>query len=515
VQRLLGVGYFPVELPPPFTTAGFAALVAGDAELPLKAHGDTLTAQPMEHNLARFGFVRRTLGIPNPLLQARLAQTVAKRWDDLIGLCKSRLSVNHPVARADGPRAIERSALPGSMASARAAKLATSRFVLRTDVLRFYPSIYSHSLAWAIHGKEEAKRNRADKTLLGNLIDRRVRAGQDGQTMGIPIGPDTSLLLAEILLAAVDGRLRHLSRRRRLPRGFRYVDDYELGFATRAEAEDTLFALQAALGEYELEINAEKTRIAEGPLELEAEWVRRLRERSIRKRQDTQEQDLVSYFSLAFEFYARFPEAHVIQYALGRLAYESLHPGNWALVQALLVHCMQVDSSTVPLVVQALARNAAAGREIDRRLLDEGINAVIQRHAPLGQGSEVAWALWGLLAFKTPLSRKSAAAVVTVDDAVVALLALHAESLGLVEGLDKQRWLAKAEAEELYGSSWLLAYEAPVRGWLPSEHDHVAADPFFGYLRRAGVHFYDADAAALTAAPPAQAAPEPEAAEGY
>jgi hypothetical protein len=46
---------------------------------------------------------------------------------------------------------------------------------------------------------------------------------------------------------------------------------------------------------------------------------------------------------------------------------------------------------------------------------------------------------------------------------------------------------------ELYGSHWLLAYEANVKGWLPSGRsgDHVNNDSNFGQLKAAGVSFYD------------------------
>jgi hypothetical protein len=40
-------------------------------------------------------------------------------------------------------------------------------------------------------------------------------------------------------------------------------------------------------------------------------------------------------------------------------------------------------------------------------------------------------------------------------------------------------------ADALYDEHWLLAYEANVKGWLPSVSgtDHVAADPNFGFLK--------------------------------
>ncbi|QPF31263.1 hypothetical protein H0S56_09310 [Acinetobacter lwoffii] len=44
-------------------------------------------------------------------------------------------------------------------------------YVLHTDINNCYGSIYTHSIAWAIHGKDEAKKLKNDKNLLGNLID--------------------------------------------------------------------------------------------------------------------------------------------------------------------------------------------------------------------------------------------------------------------------------------------------------------------------------------------------------
>ena len=60
--------------------------------------------------------------------------------------------------------------------------------------------------------------------------------------------------------------------------------------------------------------------------------------------------------------------------------------------------------------------------------------------------------------------------------------------------------------EGLYDEYWLLAYEANVKGWLPSVEvaDHVAADVNFGFLKANGVQFYDE-----TFAAPAAAAPVP------
>ena len=48
-------------------------------------------------------------------------------------------------------------------------------YVCQTDITDCYGSLYTHSVAWAMHGKRKAKRRRTDKSLLGNGIDRRLQ----------------------------------------------------------------------------------------------------------------------------------------------------------------------------------------------------------------------------------------------------------------------------------------------------------------------------------------------------
>ena len=74
--------------------------------------------------------------------------------------------------------------------------------------------------------------------------------------MGIPIGCDTSLVLAECILARVEEGLR---QRLGQVRGFRYSDDFELLFRSASEAEAGLGALQEVLSQYELSVNPRKT----------------------------------------------------------------------------------------------------------------------------------------------------------------------------------------------------------------------------------------------------------------
>ena len=62
------------------------------------------------------------------------------------------------------------------------------QFLTHTDIVDCYAAVYTHSIPWALHGKEKAKKNRFDKNLIGNIIDTHIQDMRHGQTNGIPQG---------------------------------------------------------------------------------------------------------------------------------------------------------------------------------------------------------------------------------------------------------------------------------------------------------------------------------------
>ena len=134
---------------------------------------------------------------------------------------------------------------------------------------------------------------------------------------------------------------------------------------------------------------------------------------------------------------------------------------------------------------------------MDREALTGVMNKQIVHHAPLGHGSEVAWALWSLIKFNCPVSAESAKILTIFYDSVTALLTLDARERGLVsaKALDTVGWIELMQQDELYGRYWLLVYEANIKGWLPSHkgRDHVESEERFFFLKKNGVSFYDRD----------------------
>lgn len=122
-----------------------------------------------------------------------------------------------------------------------------------------------------MHSKAVAKKNSKDMSYLGNKIDLEIRNMQDGQTMGIPIGPLTSAIIQEIIGSSIDEEFQRLMGKE--ISGFRYTDDMEYYFSSLEEANKALSTMTKLLKEYNLDTNAEKTRIIKLPLEIDTFWV--------------------------------------------------------------------------------------------------------------------------------------------------------------------------------------------------------------------------------------------------
>lgn len=491
---LLQKGYLPRELPPSFSTRSFGTFAL--------SHGHGWPSGKWtgcaQHNLARAGGLRRALRLPNPVTYFHLSKLVSSNWQILRQhTWNARLSASRPSLITAGGRAIVPRYAPSELPRLRSLRRRGSRYILRTDINQFYPTLYTHSVPWAIHGKSicKAALNAPGKGghFIGNKLDKALRDLNDGQTHGVPIGPDISLLVAESLLAAADRDL--LQRCPGLVHGFRYVDDYELAFHKLSDAEQVLTELQGILAEYELSLNPRKTKIEELPKPLEASWAAELSRFELRgpNHPTGQRNDLVTLFSRAFEIASERPEEPVLKYAIARVRNENVSAGGWRAFQNCVLGAARSDPSTLAASLGTLHQAAVTGgHTVSMAPLEEVFEGVIETHGRRQEGSEVAWALWGSVAWGITLSSDAGRTLGRMDDDVVALLALEAESRQLLPGgaLDKAGWsTAVNQTDATTGEHWLLTYEAVRRGWLQSPA--LAADPTFSAMATAGVGFYD------------------------
>lgn len=496
LSDLLSKGYFPKELPPPFTTTNYSQAMSGPlAAPPVDAFsGLPKHSPPCVHNLVSTGGLRRNLAIPNPKHFFRLAKHVVVNWANIIGCTSvSPFSLTKPV-EGGTDRAISPEHELSERADFRAKLRSANRFLLKADISRFYPSIYTHSIPWAVMGKSKAKAAHAAGTLRGtwpDVTDEFSRSILNNQTIGIPIGPDTSRLIAEVLLSRIDIEL--VKKFKRL-NGLRYIDDYEFAFATRSEAEEVLSYLQHLLNDFELALNANKTAILDLPDFLDPPWTSKIRVFVFRDAGGAgQRNDLIAYFDMVFDFFKRYPEEGLLKYAIARLRSEDIVRDNWPLFESLLNHCVIIEPACIPQVCDQITHYRAKRFPIRKHLWSSCLNRIVSERVPLGQSSEAAWAMWLMKLLGVKLLAKSAKAVGDGEDSVVGLMALGLASIGLATHAHLTGLSRFSAADGLFENQWPLCYQGNLMGWLGprSGRANLRRDPAFAYLEAQNVSFFD------------------------
>ena len=140
-------------------------------------------------------------------------------------------------------------------------------YLFHTDIVDCYGSIYTHSIAWALNTKEEAKKpeNRNNQKLLGVFIDKNLRGMQNGQTNGIPQGSVLMDFIAEIVLGYTDqklsDKLKDISKEEY--KIIRYRDDYRVFVNNPETGKEIIKKLTNVLSEMGMRLNTEKTKCSD------------------------------------------------------------------------------------------------------------------------------------------------------------------------------------------------------------------------------------------------------------
>src|SRR5439155_11238821 len=380
--------FLPKELIPPFTSAPLADALQS---LPDVSKLSKPYSKLAYHSIPQSKGFRRLVSILNPLHQLSLAQVLESNAADLLqGRSDSTISLSAFTIDGSSERVSRRAFPVENSGVERMVRAAGLRFVLRTDLSRYYQTIYTHSIPWAIHGKSAAKKDRSP-ALYGNLIDTCVRNCQDQQTLGIPVGPRSSDLIAETVGSALD---RRLQEKLGPLKGTRYVDDFHLYFRSRADAENALATLGLVAKNLELELNPSKTEIAELPELIEPPWLTDVRAMHLRSDVGAQRFDLLALFNTAFKSLRRYPTEPVLKYVVKQTLGAAIHQENWDVYESLLCHTIMADPATLPVVTQILLQYFRQDYAINEDRIRSTLSEIVDYHGKLNHGFEVAWAIW-------------------------------------------------------------------------------------------------------------------------
>jgi len=505
LKELLKLGYIPKELPPPFESVSFGDKISEIKSDWASVYSPLPRAQKQKYSdskwvnfsIPKVGLSRRIINIPNPIHQALLAETISTRWADLQAIYSlSTISSSKPIADPKRKRAVISKDDFGTFKSRRLNDSFDNLYEVKTDISRFYGTIYTHSIPWLVHTKPVAKANRTDYTLIGNALDRDLRNCNSSQTVGIPIGPDTSLIVAEVITCMMDTRIQN---KLKSVKSFRFIDDYYLYCDNYADAEKAFKFIQALLTEFQLDINEEKTKISKSPFSFDSRWSIELGTFIIRKTIRTQRTDLERFVSLSLQHSEDNPKDSVLLFSIQVLKYLELFDENWETYEALILKIGIIEPRTLPVVTEILASNIT---RITKSKIKIIVEKLINLHLPKGHNFEVSWALWMCVEFGIKIKNKMAEQVFASNDILSKLIALDMKSRRLINrSVSTSSLLTELTIDSLMEENWIFTYESIKKGWLAPVANPIQSNEYFKILLAKDIYFYRESAKVETFTP--------------
>lgn len=326
---LLDHGLFAEKVPPCFSSAGLAVIVSETMANLLEDKDDKKLKKKIDdcgHDYVRYEALRdinipRHLGIPHPESYAVQALAISKHWQEIATHCNqpkpaiSRIHVRHV---GNGRifemnyKGVERFQLEEN----EILWMAGAKFVVEADIAACFPSIYTHSIPWALHSKDESKKSSSLTKLAGNLLDKGTQNTRDRQTNGLLIGPHASNIISEIVLTRIDIALQAKGYKKVV----RHVDDYRFFANTLDEAELFVKELGLNLRAYEMSLNEKKTRILELPRPSDENWRLVLNRFLFPKDEELRFSVIRSFLDLALECAQSAGKSTPLNYAIKTIA---------------------------------------------------------------------------------------------------------------------------------------------------------------------------------------------------
>lgn len=283
-EGFLGYGLFAEQLPSIFTSEPFMLYMKENYSDSIVLNNQNNKNSPLytewiDVDILRNTAVPRTLSIPNPFSYHNLCCELKKVWPELQKVFRENTKnwkqnkvIKVHIRKQKGTKSLFKLSYNNwrkdGDSNANLNWLIGSKYIVQADMSSCFPSIYTHSLPWAIMGKDIAKREHQKRKRekdtnnekihqeyeCWNKLDAFTRYIKNNETHGLLIGPHASNVLSEIIFTKIDSALVSWKYERA-------IDDYTCYVATLDQAEAFLSDLTKQLRVYGLNLNHKKTKI--------------------------------------------------------------------------------------------------------------------------------------------------------------------------------------------------------------------------------------------------------------
>ena len=444
---LLKSHYLADEFPSVVTTTNFADYcVANHASLPSVDMLLKRTTLYGTFSMPRTADTRRVLALPHPTSQLALSRIIADHRAEIGKTIDNTLITLYNTK----PDTQKGRAFLGIDFNSRPAKeftiLSRHPVILKADIANFFHTIYTHSIPWGVLGKQHNKdiregKDKKAKTDLerhwASLLDVAIQRGNSRETFGIPVGPDTSKIIAELLLAGVH-KTQPFAQMIDGHGAYRMVDDFFIGFEDETAARRCRDELRRALWEFNLHLNEDKTQIVRSAFIIDSGWKFDLDNFHVSDKSDAEQRTGVErLLEIALGHCEAASDWRPIVFFCHRLLALKIFPSNLPFIRDCMLRLGRDFTTCLKLVAQFMIHYRADLRDNQSRAtIEEWARHILSMHARRGHDYEVALILviCGVLGFSVSQS------FLAVDKPIVSPVVLAV--LGLLS------------ADELLAESW-------------------------------------------------------------
>ena len=463
-KGLLAHGLFAEKLPPIFTSENFFNYCEG--------MGQAFERKDYKYvyyeNMRNIN-IPRPLGIPVPMGYQRLCACLRDNWAALQAHFVAQTQAqNHKVSRihirkmSEKPFIFEMNYSNWRVdGSPEPDMIIGKKYIVSADISNCFPSIYTHSLPWALVGKEAAKNDRS-KTQWFNQIDTCSQQVKHGETHGLLIGPHSSNILSEIILTVVDKNLTD--------KGWEFIrciDDYTCYVESCEKAQQFLSELGAELRSFDLSLNHKKTKISLLPTAAVEQWVRKINAIEIRLTNGVVNYKSVrAYLDNVLELMqANREDGAILKYAIKVLSKQPLTQNAKELCIKTFMHLAIIYPYLVPL----LEDNIFAQFPPEKAIVESFSKKVLEEALHTNNYEAAAFALYFAIRYDLILNFTAQQAIDSKDCIFMTIADLYFKDKGNTLEAKALKNYAKGLRDSDFEEYWIFAYEALTYGLLKGD----------------------------------------------
>lgn len=476
-DSLVGFGLFTNKLPPCFSSKTFL-----DYCKTMKNNFGKRTYGHVVYENIRNINIPRQLGIPVPMAYEIQCKLLKEHWEDIIKHFQKcteeqndfKISRIHVRKMYNKQYIFEMNYDNWKKDSISGSLKVGKKCMVKADISKCFPSIYTHSIPWAILGKKYAKDHR-NNNCWPNELDTYCRNMKSGETDGLLIGPHSSNIISEIILCTIDKELVKNNWN-----FIRHIDDYEAYVNNEDDAGRFLNDLQHELRKFNLSLNHKKTKVIKLPVQINEYWIRKIN--TFDCLTDTIDYKKCSYYlDLALELFMQDNNASVLKYAIKVLSSKNLTKNAQKLFEQTVFQWSLIYPYIVPLLEEYVFKICETNKEKIKVL----VNQIFKEYFPKMIFEASSFAVYWAIKFDLDINEISVdKAMETGDTIFMVLVYEYYKNKKAKDEIKEIKNFAKGIKDEptYFDQHWIFMYEVLSKEDLENE---------WAAIKNKGVSFID------------------------